>query len=280
VWIVLAGVAILAAFPRWYATLFSGLHVALVFVVAVVIVHGAAIELRSKSRSPRWRRGWDWTIFTTSLALAVLWGAAMGNLLAGVPIDANRQFVGGPLDLVSPYTLVCSLASLGAFVTHGALFLHLKSTEPIRHRSMAVVRSIGPVATLMILLFVVATYYWTDAFSRLGPYPGLLPLTAFAAMLGAGAFVHLARDGWAFLMTSIAMAASTATIFESLYPRVMVSSLNPDWSLTIYNTASAPFTLKMASIAAVIFLPIILGGLARTYWVGRHPVTHATHLEY
>jgi len=172
------------------------------------------------------------------------------------------------------------LAALALFVTHGAIFLNLKSTDPIRHRAMSVVKSIGPVATLMIVLFVLATYTWTGAFARLGANPGLLPITAVIAMLGAGAFVHRARMGWAFLMTSLAMAAATGTIFRSLYPRVMVSSLNPDWSLTIYNAASTPYTLKIMSIVAVVFVPIVLAYQGWTYWVFRHRIGHGTHLEY
>ena len=280
VWIITAGGAMFAAFPHWYATLFSGFYLALFLMLVAMIVRGVAFEFRSKDRKPSWRHTWDWAIFGGSLTLAVLWGVAMGNLLAGVPIDADKRFVGGFFDLLGAYTLVCGLTSLGAFVTHGAIFLHLKSTDPIRHRAMSVIKSIGPVATLMIVLFVLATYTWTGAFARLGANPGLLPITAVIAMLGAGAFVHRGRMGWAFLMTSLAMAAATGTIFRSLYPRVMVSSLNPDWSLTIYTAASSPYTLKILSIVAVVFVPIVLAYQGWTYWVFRHRIGHETHLEY
>ena len=279
VWIIAAVGAMFAAFPHWYATLFSGFYLGLFTVLAAMLVRVVAFEFRRKDRHRRWGAAWDWAIFSSSLSLAVIWGVAMGNLLAGVPIDAHKRFVGGVLDLFSPYTVVCGLASLGAFVTHGAIFLHLKSTDPIRQRAMSVVKSIGPITTLMILLFVVATHYWTSAFSRLGGSPGLVPITAFGAMLGAGAFVQRARTGWAFLMTSIAMAAATATIFLSLYPRVMVSSLNPDWSLTIYSAAASPHTLKTMGIVAAVVVPIVFAYQGWTHWVFRHRAGHTTQLE-
>jgi cytochrome d ubiquinol oxidase subunit II len=136
------------------------------------------------------------------------------------------------------------------------------------------------VATVLVGLFVVATYLWTDAFTRLGVNPGLVPILAVLAMLGAGAFVHQGRMGWAFVMTCAAMAFSTATIFISLYPRVMVSSLDPAWSLTIYNAASTPYTLKIMSVVALVFVPIVLAYQGWTYWVFRHRIGADTRLEY
>lgn len=280
VWIITAGGAMFAAFPHWYATLFSGFYLALFLMLAAMIVRGVAFEFRSKDRHPAWRATWDWMIFAGSAVPALLWGVAMGNLLEGVPIDANKQFVGGFLDLLDPYALVAGLAALAVFTTHGAIFLHLKSTDPIQARAMAAIKRVGPVATVLIVLFVVATYLWTDAFTRLGINPGLVPILAVLAMLGAGAFVHQARVGWAFVMTCLAMAFSTATIFMSLYPRVMVSSLDPAWSLTIYNAASTPYTLKIMSVVALVFVPIVLAYQGWTYWVFRHRVGADTRLEY
>lgn len=280
VWIITAGGAMFAAFPHWYATLFSGFYLALFLMLAAMIVRGVAFEFRSKDRHPAWRATWDWMIFAGSAVPALLWGVAMGNLLEGVPIDANKQFVGGFVDLLDPYALVAGLAALAVFTTHGAIFLHLKSTDPIRARAMAAIKRVGPVATVLIVLFVVTTYLWTDAFTRLGINPGLVPILAVLAMLGAGAFVHQARMGWAFVMTCLAMAFSTATIFMSLYPRVMVSSLDPAWSLTIYNAASTPYTLKIMSVVALVFVPIVLAYQGWTYWVFRHRIGADTRLEY
>lgn len=280
VWILTAGGAMFAAFPHWYATLFSGFYLALLLLLVAMIVRGVAFEFRSKDRSPRWRATWDWMIFAGSAVPAVLWGVAIGNLLKGVPIDANKHFVGGFFDLLSPYTLVAGLTSAAVFLTHGAIFLHLKSTRTIRHRADVVIKTAGPIATVAVGAFVIGTYVWTDSFARLGVNPGLVPVLTVAAMLGAGAFVRQNAMGWAFTMTCLAMALSVATIFMSLYPRVMVSSLDPEWSLTIYNASSTPYTLGVMSIVALIFVPVVLVYQGWTYWVFRHRIGPDTTLEY
>jgi cytochrome d ubiquinol oxidase subunit II len=280
VWILTGGGAIFAAFPHWYATLFSGFYLALFLILAALIVRGVAFEFRSKDKHPAWRATWDWMIFVGSLLPALLWGVALANLLKGVPIDASKAYVGGFFDLLSPYTLVAGLASLTLFLTHGAIFLDLKSTDPIRQRSTAFIKKVGPVATVLLLLFVVGTYVFTDVYARLGVNPGLVPLLALAALLCAGYLIHRGRMGWAFTMTTLTIVFSVATLFMALYPRVMVSSLDPEWSLTIYNASSTPYTLEVMSIVAAIFVPVVLAYQAWTYWVFRHRITAETKLEY
>ena len=280
VWILTGGGAIFAAFPHWYATLFSGFYLALLLMLLALIVRGVAFEFRSKDKSPAWRSTWDWMIFVGSVIPALLWGVALTNLLKGTPIDETKTFTGGFFDLVSPYTLIAGLASLSLFTTHGAIFLNLKSADPIRARALAVTKKVGPAATVLLLLFAVGTYVWTDAFTRVGVNPGLVPLLALGSLLGAGALIHRERMGWGFVMTTLTILFTTATLFVSLYPRVMVSSLNPDWSLTVYNASSTPYTLTVMSIVAGIFVPIVLAYQAWTYWVFRHRITAETKLEY
>jgi len=280
VWILTGGGAIFAAFPHWYATLFSGFYLALFLILAALIVRGVAFEFRSKDPSPRWRATWDRMIFVGSLLPALLWGVALANLLRGVPIDASKNYVGGFFDLLSPYTLVAGLASLGLFLTHGAIFLNLKSTDPIRSRATAAIKRIGPFATVLLLLFVIGTYLATDVYERLGVNPGLVPLGALGALVSAGYLIHRERMGWAFVMTTLSIALSVATLFIALFPRVMVSSLDPSWSLTIYNAASTPYTLRIMSIVAAVFVPLVLAYQGWTYWVFRHRITAETKLEY
>jgi cytochrome d ubiquinol oxidase subunit II len=280
VWILTGGGAIFAAFPHWYATLFSGFYLALFLMLAALIVRGVAFEFRSKDKHPAWRATWDWMIFVGSAIPALLWGVALGNLLKGVPIDQTKTFTGGFFDLLNPYTLIAGLVTLTVFVTHGAVFLNLKSTDPIRSRALATTKRVGPVATVLVFLFVVGTYYWTDAFSRLGVNPGLLPILALGSLLAAGALIHRERMGRAFVMTCLTLVFSVATIFMSLYPRVMVSSLRPEWSLTIYNASSTPYTLAVMSLVALVFVPLVLAYQGWTYWVFRHRITADSHLEY
>ncbi len=280
VWILTGGGAIFAAFPHWYATLFSGFYLALFLMLVALIVRGVACAFRSKDAHPAWRATWDWMIFFGSAVPALLWGVALANLLNGTPIDATKTFTGSFFDLLSPYTLLAGLATLTLFVTHGAIFLNLKSTDPIRSRAVAATKNVGPAATVLLLLFAAGTYAWTDAFTRGGLDPGLVPLLALGALLVAGALIHREKMGWAFVMTTLTILFTVATLFVSLYPRVMVSSLDPAWSLTIYNASSTPYTLKVMSLVAGIFVPIVLAYQAWTYWVFRHRITAETKLEY
>jgi len=280
VWILTAGGAIFAAFPHWYATLFSGFYLALLLMLVALIVRGVGLEFRSKDSHPTWRASFDWMICLGSGVPALLWGVALGNLLRGVPIDAGKNYTGGFFNLLNPYALITGLTTFSVFVTHGAIFLNLKSHEPIRGRALAATKRVGPIATLLVLLFILTTYFWTDAFSRLGVNPGLTPILALGSMLAAGALIHRERMGWAFVMTCLSLALSTATLFMALYPRVMVSSLDPAFSLTIYNASSTPYTLKVMSFVALLFVPVVVGYQAWTYWVFRHRVGPETKLEY
>jgi cytochrome d ubiquinol oxidase subunit II len=280
VWVLTAGGAIFAAFPEWYATLFSGFYLALFLMLVALIGRGVAFEFRSKDRNPAWRRTFDMLIFVGSAVPALLWGVALGNMLKGVPIDADHQYVGGFFNLLNPYALLTGLASLTVFTTHGAIFLNLKSTDPIRTRARAAARRVGPVATFFVYVFVILTYVWTDAFQRFGINPGIVPLGALGAMLAAGWCLHRDRMGWAFSMTSLGIVLSTITIFMALFPRVMVSSLDPEWSLTIYNASSTPYTLTVMTVVAGLFVPVVLVYQGWTYWVFRHRIRADSHLEY
>jgi cytochrome d ubiquinol oxidase subunit II len=280
VWLLTAGGAIFAAFPNWYATMFSGFYLALVLMLFALIVRGVAFEFRSKDRYPAWRSTWDWAIFFGSFVPALLWGVALGNILRGVPIDQNMTYVGGFFNLLNPYALLGGLATLTVFILHGAIFLGLKTDGELMERAVATAKKIGPVATVMIFLFVVAGYFMTDAFIRLGIDPGIVPVTAGATLLAAGWLIHRNRLGWAFIMNSLTILLSTVTIFMSLYPRVIVSSLNPDWSLTIYNASSSPYTLRVMTIVALIFVPIVLAYQGWTYWVFRQRIGKHSELEY
>ncbi|MBK9715029.1 MAG: cytochrome d ubiquinol oxidase subunit II [Kouleothrix sp.] len=280
VWVLTAGGAIFAAFPHWYATLFSGFYLALFLMLLALIVRAVAFEFRSKDERPAWRATWDWVIFAGSLVPALLWGVALGNLLRGVPIDAHMEYVGGFFDLLNPYALIGGLGTLTMFLLHGAIFLNLKTEGVIRDRALAATKRIGPVTTVVVVVFVIATYLMTDAFSRLGADPGVVPVAAAGALLAAGWFVHQSRTGWAFLMTSLSIALATITIFMALFPRVMVSSLNPAWSLTIYTASSSPYTLRVMSIVALIFVPIVLIYQSWSYWVFRKRIGTESALVY
>jgi cytochrome d ubiquinol oxidase subunit II len=280
VWLITAGGAMFAAFPDWYATMFSGFYLALVLMLLALIVRGVAFEFRSKDKNPRWRSLWDWALCFGSFVPALLWGIAMANLIRGVPIDQNMHYTGDFLHLLSLFALVGGLAALSLFTLHGAIFLNLKTTNDLRERSRQVAMRIWPITILLVFGFVVLGYFETDMFSRLGINPGISPVIAGVALLLTGWLLRIDRGGWAFVMTGFTIVFSSATIFIGLYPRVMVSSLNGAWSLTIYNASSTDYTLGIMSIIAFVFVPIVLLYQGWTYWVFRKRVSHDSELEY
>ncbi len=280
VWLITAGGAMFAAFPNWYATMFSGFYLALVLMLLALIVRGVAFEFRSKDKNPRWRNWWDWMIFVGSFIPALLWGIAMANLIRGVPIDQNMTYVGGFFNLLNPYALIGGLATLSVFTLHGAIFLNLKTTDALMEKSNHYARKMWLPAVIFLLAFVITGYFSTDMFSRLGVNPGVIPIFSGLALIAVIFLLQRKLSGWAFVMTGLTIAFSTATIFMGLYPRVLVSSINPAYSLTIDNAASSPYTLKIMSIVALIFVPIVLAYQGWTYWVFRKRVSVDGSLEY
>ena len=280
VWLITAAGAIFAAFPNWYATLFSGFYLALFLMLLALIVRAVAFEFRSKDRHPAWRKSWDWMIFVGSLVPALLWGVAIANLIRGVPIDANMNYVGNFGDLLSPYALLGGLATVSIFMLHGAVFLTLKTEKEILERARTAANRLWLPAVVFVFAFVIAGYFATDMFTRLGVNPGLIPLGAGVALLAAGWFLRNRRHGWAFVLTGLTIALSTLTVFIGLYPRVMVSSLNPAWSLTVYNASASPYALRVLTIVALIFIPLVLLYQGWSYWVFRQRIGREHHLEY
>jgi len=280
VWLLTAGGASFAAFPNWYATMFSGFYLALVLMLLSLIVRGVAFEYRSKHSTSKWRNLWDWMIFLGSFIPALLWGVAIANLIRGVPIDAHMNYTGNFFTLLNPYGLVGGLASLTMFILHGAIFLSLKSTGDILEGARSWAKKMWPITTVFLFIFVIYSYFETDMFSKLGIDPGVTPILAAIAILSVGSLLKAKKDGWAFVMTGLTIALSTITVFVGLFPRVMVSSLNPDWSLTIYNASSSPYTLTIMSWVALIFVPFVLAYQAWSYWVFRKRITDKSDLEY
>ncbi len=280
VWLITAGGAMFAAFPNWYATMFSGFYIALVLMLLALILRGVSFEFRSKDKNPAWRSFWDWAIFFGSFVPALLWGVAIANLIRGVPIDANMNYTGGFFNLLNPFALLGGLASLSIFTLHGAIFLNLKTTNDLREKSKTVASKLWLPTIVLVLGFVIFGYFSTDMFSKMGVDPGVSPIIAGLALLSVGWLVKNDRGGWAFIMTSVTIAFATITVFLGLFPRVMVSSLNEAWSLTIYNASSSPYTLKVMTIIAIIFTPIVLVYQAWTYWIFRKRISADSDLEY
>lgn len=269
VWLLTAGGATFAAFPNWYATLFSGFYLALFLLLLALIVRGVAFEFRSKDENPRWRATWDWCIFVGSFLPALLLGVAFANIVRGVPIDQNMQYVGGFFNLLNPYALVGGVTSVLVFTLQGAIFLTLKTTGDLMEAARKLAGQLWLPAVIVLLGLAAYTYYETDILTKIGVNPGVVPVIAPVALLVAGYFLRRKQEGWAFALVGLTTAGVLVTMFLILFPRVMVSSLNPDWSLTIHNASSTPYTLTVMTIVALIFVPIVLIYQGWTYWVFR-----------
>jgi cytochrome d ubiquinol oxidase subunit II len=270
VWLIVAGGATFAAFPEWYATMFSGFYLPLFLVLVALILRIVALEYRSKRPAMVWKRRCDLGILVGSVVPALLWGVALANLVRGVPIDADKEFVGSVLDLLNPYALLAGLVTLSVFLVHGAVFVGLKTVGDVRDRARTLALRVGLVAAVLAATFVV----WTAA--RDGDAAvwaaGAVAVLAFAAGLVAAS---ARREGWAFLGTAVSIAALVVMLFAALFPDVMVSSLDPAWSLTTTNAASTPYTLEIMTWVAVIFTPLVIGYQAWSYWVFRRRIgTH------
>jgi cytochrome d ubiquinol oxidase subunit II len=272
VWLLTAGGATFAAFPEWYATLFSGFFLPLFLLLVALILRGVAFEFRSKDTDPRWRSLWDWAIFGGSLVAALLLGVAFANLVRGVPIDAEMNYAGGFFNLLNPYALLGGVVTVLMFALYGAIFLSMKTSEGLMLRARETARRLWLPVVIVLVLFLIATYFATDILGKLGVNPGPIPLTGTVAVLLAGYFIRRGHDKWAFAMLVVGIAFALVTMFMIMVPRVMISSLNPEWSLTIYNASSSPYTLQVMTIVALIFVPIVLIYQGWSYWIFRQRI--------
>jgi len=268
VWMITAGGAMFAAFPHWYATFFSGFYLALFLMLLALILRGVAFEYRSKRPSAAWRNFWDWAIFTGSAVPAFLWGVAIANLVRGVPINAHMEYVGSFFDLLSPYALLGGAAAVSIFLLHGANFLLLKLDGPLSERAHRAAYLWGAVATVTLLLFVAGIYRYTSLFTD-HLIVGVVPLVAAVSLVSVRFLLQARRVTWAFWMGGLAIVTSVATVFMGLFPNVMPSSLDPSWSLTIYNASASDYTLRVMTIVAFIFTPLVLIYQGWSYWVFR-----------
>jgi len=273
VWLITAGGAMFAAFPNWYATLFSGFYIALFLMLIALILRGVAFEFRGKVDDIKWRKFWDWSIFFGSIIPAILWGVAFSNFVRGVPIGEGFIYVGNFWDLINIYSIIGGLVTLTGFTVQGAIFLSMKLEKPIANRISNLAMKLWLPNILVLLLFVIETYFFTDIIDQLGVNPGIVPIGAVLSLFAVGWFIKIKRNGWAFFMNCLAIIFSASTIFLILYPRVLISSIDPIYNLTIMNSASGEYTLRIMTIIALIFVPIVIAYQAWTYWVFRKRIT-------
>lgn len=279
VWLLVAGGATFAAFPLWYATMFSGFYLAFFVLLIALIFRGVAFEYRGKKDSAKWRANWDRAIFVGSAVPALLFGVAFGNVVGGTqieplpgmnPADAGSfNYTGTFFDLLNPFALVVGLMTLTIFTTHGAMFLALKTSGEVREAARKVVLRLGLVAAVL----AVVALLWAQAFS--GRIAVTLPLVLLAAVLWLGGLgmTLKGRDGWAFLLSAGTIGFAVASFFIGLFPNVMPSSVDSAFNLTVYNASSQEYTLTVMTWVAVIMTPLVLVYQGWTYWVFRKRIS-------
>jgi cytochrome d ubiquinol oxidase subunit II len=268
VWVLVAGGATFAAFPEWYATLFSGFYLPLLLILVALICRGLAFEYRAKRDDPRWRARWDLAITIGSAVPAVLWGVAFANIVRGVPIDADKEYAGGFFNLLNPYALLGGATTLLLFLTHGAVFIALKTDGRIRHAAAVLASWVGLGAAAVTLTFLVWTQVDTGTIGSAVAF-----VLAALCLVGGMLANRVRREGWAFVGTFAAIGLGVAGLFIALFPDVMPTTLADGTSLTTTNAAATDYTLKIMTVTAVLFTPLVLGYQAWTYWVFRRRIS-------
>jgi cytochrome d ubiquinol oxidase subunit II len=270
VWLVIAGGATFAAFPLWYATMFSGFYLALLLILALLIVRVLSFEWREKADSPGWKAFWAWMNTIGSVGAPFLWGIALASLLHGVPIAADQTYAGDFGDLFSAYSVVAGIALCLLFTLHGAVFLGLRTVGDLCERAHRTATRLAPVAAVVGAAFLVWTLVVARDVNDKSLFPGILPVAVAAvAAVAAIVLVRAGHERWAFVATAATIVAAVVTLFVSLYPRVLVSDPEFGNSLTVENASSANYSLTVMTVFAAVLLPVVLLYQGWTYHVFR-----------
>ncbi len=272
VWLLTAGGATFAAFPHWYASMFSGFYLAMFLLLIGLIMRGISFEYRSKDAAPAWRQRFDWMIAIGSFISALLLGAIFANLARGVPINENMMFTGNLFTLFNPYGLLGGFTTVAVFLLHGANFLALKLEGELRERVNLFAKKLWLGASALYLIlggFTYASGFWARGIID----PGIVPISAVAALLVAGIFINKKMEGWAFILVALNIVLTQATFFSMTFPNLMLSTTDPAYSLTIYNASASQYALGVTSISALIFIPLILAYQGWTYYMFRQRIS-------
>ena len=273
-WVIVGGASLFAAFPLWYATLFSGFYLALLLILASLILRGVSFEYRHKGHGARWTGLFDTFIMIGSVVPALLWGVAFANIIQGVPIDSDGNFTGNLLTLLNPYGLLGGVVTLALFFMHGLVYLALKTEGEIRERSRKLAVAVGLVAVPVgggWLLWTVLQHIDVPHVAWIIVFAGLTALSLVAAII----VVRVGRDGSAFVSMALTIAFAVLTILSALFPNVMPSSTDPAFSLTIANASSSEYTLTVMTWVAAFAMPLVLAYQGWTFWVFRKRVSRS-----
>jgi len=269
-WVIVAGAFLFAAFPEWYATLFSGFYLLMLLILLALIARGVSFEYRHQRPEASWKRRFDLMIVVGSAVPAFVWGLVFANVVQGVPLDAGHDYTGTVLDLLNPYALLGGLTTLLLFFTHGVVFVTLKTEGEIRERARRLAVRAGVVTIVVAAGFLALTSLMHGTLAS-------TVLSAVAAVsLIASVVANLrGREGRSFGLMAVTIALAVASLFAALFPAVMPASNDPANSLTIANASSSTYTLTIMSWVALVFVPLILGYQGFTYWIFRRRISRA-----
>ena len=272
VWIVSGGAAIFAAFPIWYAALFSALYIPLTLALVFLILRVVAIEYRGKKNDEKWIRNWNIALSVSSFFIALLVGALLGLTSMGLPINENGDRVGGAFAWISLPVLLGGLGFVGFALVQGLAFVALKTDGDIRDRARNILVRWSPVLLLPIVAWVLALDFTTG-----NGISWLCTILAVVAVLIAWISAKGGREGRAFAGLSVFVAFGALAIFTAMYPNVLPSTLDPAYSLTIANASSSEYTLGVMTFVTCLSLPVVFVYQAWTYWVFRKRL-HVDHI--
>jgi cytochrome bd ubiquinol oxidase subunit II len=265
VWLIVAGAGMFAAFPAWYASMFSALYLALMLIIIALIIRGVSFEYRGKVNSPRWRATWDWTLTIGSILLPLLLGIGLGDLLQGLAINQSGTFTGSFWSLFTPYGVWFGVTLLSLSLAHGAMYLSLKTTGAVEARAQRLAEPFAWIAVLLVAGFGI----WTHVLSGRGVLPSPLQVLAWLLIVAGAWSLRDGHYGWGFTATTAAIATTLVSFFTSLYPNVMVSKTNKSYNLTVANSATGHYALTVMTVIAVVCAPLVIAYQAWSYHVFR-----------
>ncbi|WP_195573850.1 cytochrome d ubiquinol oxidase subunit II [Paenibacillus sp. 1001270B_150601_E10] len=280
VWLLTAGGAMFAAFPHWYATMFSGFYLPLVVVLLALIGRGVAFEFRGKGETETWKKAWDIVILLGSMLPPFLFGVVFANLMQGLPIDQHMEMQAGIFDVVNLYTVLGGVAVTVLCLVHGLMFISLRTVGELRDRARAQAKMLLIPLAVLFVAFAAMTVIKTEMFDARGVVLSVMAVLGVVAFVLAGYFMSKKKDGWAFGMTGTVIALAISGVFVGLFPNIMISTIDEAFNLTVYNAASGAYSLKVMTIVALSLLPFVLAYQIWSYFVFHKRVHEKEHLEY
>ncbi|MFD2839039.1 cytochrome d ubiquinol oxidase subunit II [Populibacterium corticicola] len=268
VWLLTAGGATFAAFPEWYATMFSGFYIPLFIILIALIVRVMGFEWRSKIEKESWKRKWDMCLIFGAWAPSILWGVAFANLVRGVHLDENHQYVGGFFALLSPFALLGGVVTTLLFLQHGAIFISLKTGGEMRVKA----RALAGKFSLASIVAAGTWAVWAQVAYSSAAWTWAAVVVAAVGLIATFLANAKGREGWAFIWSAVAIVAAVVLIFGSMFPNVM-PDINGLYSLTVENASSTKYTLTIMTWVAVALVPVVLLYQSWTFWVFRKRLT-------